>query len=778
MSPPVLTDHPTSTLIIAVGGMTCASCAQRIEKFVGRLDGVAQATVNLATEKLSVAYDPVTIRLPAIQEAVRRAGYEPLPSPGADAATDQRRRRQQDSRAVWWRFAAAAVFALPLLYVAMAPMLSWVRLPLPAALDPGRHPLGLALVELVLTIPVVIAGRRFYSRGFTGLVRRSPTMDSLVAVGTGAALVFSLYHVVRIAGGDAGAVDNLYFETAGVILTLVLFGKALEATSKSRTSEAVRKLIDLAPPTATVERPAPADGGPAVEVEVPVADIVPGDLVLVRPGGRVPVDGMVVAGRSTVDESMLTGESAPVDKRPGSAVYAATVNGFGRLDVATEKVGPDTALAQIVRLVEEAQGSKAPIAALADVVAGWFVPIVGAIAALAGLGWWIGQRDAEFALTVFISVLVIACPCALGLATPTALVVGTGRGAELGVLIKSGQALETAHKVTAVVLDKTGTITAGQPAVTDVVATDPAAAPSLLALAASAEQGSEHPLGRAVVAAALERDLPLRRPSEFEALPGLGLRATVGGGRVVVGNERLMTSQDIPLGALAEPAEAAARRGETPVFVALDGLPLGLITIADPVLASSPEAVRALRRQGLDVALVTGDNPATARAVAERVGVEHVMAEVTPAGKAHEVARLQAQGHVVAMVGDGINDAPALARADLGVAIGSGTDVAIESADVVLLRPDLAGVATALQLSRRVVRTIKQNLFWAFGYNVLGIPIAAGLLSLVGGPTLKPVLAAAAMSLSSVSVLANALRLKRFRPSGDHASGVGQNAVP
>jgi Cu+-exporting ATPase len=759
--------RPTSTVTIPVGGMTCAACVKRVEKFVGRLDGVAKVTVNLATEKATVAYDPAALRVPDIKGAIEKAGYQALDLSTGDALEEDRLRKAKAVRTLWAKFAVALLFTLPLLYLAMGPMLG---LPVPAALAPMAHPLAYGLTQLALVAPVVGVGYRFYTIGFKALAMRSPTMDSLIALGTSAAVVFSVYHVWLIARGDMMAVESHYFETAGVIITLILLGRSLEAVSKGRTSEAIKKLMNLAPKTAFR-----ADGDTIAEI--PVAEVQLGDILVVKPGGQVPVDGTVLDGHTAVDESMLTGESIPAEKSPGDPVYAATLNTTGSIRLAAEKVGQQTAIAQIVRLVEEAQASKAPIATLADRVAGVFVPVVCGIALVAGLAWWIGPADFEFSLKVFIAVLVIACPCALGLATPTAIMVGTGKGAELGILIKSGQALETAHKVAAVVLDKTGTITEGRPGVT---AVEP---PDILALAASAEQPSEHPLAQAIVTHAAAARLDLTAPRDFAAVPGRGVTATVGDLDVLAGNKALMDGEHVDTAAWQARAEELAQAGQTPMFIATrphaapatDSLTLtakpakyrlqGLIAVADTLKPSSREAIQTLHSQGLQVLMVTGDNARTAAAIAQEAGVDEVLADVLPGDKAAEIARLQATGRQVAMVGDGINDAPALAQADLGIAIGSGTDVALESADIVLMHSDLRDVPTALELSRRTVRTIKQNLFWAFGYNVLGIPIAAGVLVPFGGPELKPVFAAAAMSLSSVSVLLNALRLKRFRPA-------------
>jgi len=738
-----VSQQATATSIIPVGGMTCASCVRRVEKAISKLDGVAVASVNLASEKASVAYDPALVDLAAIKGAITGAGYEAL-EPAADVHSPSALAAQ------WRRFALAAVATVPLLYIAMGGLLGW---PLPGVVRPGPHPLAFAVAQVVLVAVPVGVGRGFYTRGVKAVIDRTPTMDTLIAVGTGAALVYSLVGVGRIAAGATAAVHNLYFDTAAVIIALVLLGKTLEATSKSHTGEAVKRLMSLAPATATVRR-----GG--VELDVAVGDVIVGDEVVVKPGGRLPADGVVIGGSSSVDESMLTGEALPVLKRAGDAVSAATINTTGTLAVRVTAVGDDTALAHIVRLVEQAQGSKAPIAALADVVAGYFVPIVVGVAVVAGLAWLIGTRDIALAMTIFISVLVIACPCALGLATPTAIMVGTGRGAELGLLIKSGEALERAHRVDTVVLDKTGTVTTGSPRVAG-VRPDGLTADELLALAAAVERPSGHPLGDAIVAEAEDRGLVLPAVTDFAAQPGLGVSGVVDGRRVLVGSRAWMPA----------PPEAGATEagtsGTSAVFVAVDGRTAGVIAVADRLKPSSPTAVRRLRRLGLRVMLLTGDQPAAARDVAEQAGIDDsdVLAGVLPAGKDAVIRRLQDGAAKVAMVGDGINDAPALARADVGIAVGAGTDVAIESAGIVAMRSDLGDVATAIQLSKATIANIKQNLFWAFGYNVVGIPVAAGVLHIFGGPLLNPMFAAAAMSLSSVSVLLNALRLKRFRPA-------------
>ena len=753
--------------VLDIGGMHCGSCAQRVEKALAGLEGVKAAYVNLATEKATVSYDPKLLDMDALRSAVEQAGFE-VTGTGEGTAEASPERKRDELKAQWARFVVAAAFALPLLYVAMAPMLTpLVALPWPTAFDPMREPLAYAALQIVLLAPVAFVGRRFYTTGFKLLLKRSPNMDSLIALGTSAAILFSLYNLWRILQGDHIAVESLYFETAGVILALVLLGKALEATAKNRTSDAIRKLMELAPETALVL----IKGS---EREIPVEKVRIGDVVVVKPGARIPVDGTVAEGHTSIDESMLTGESLPVDKGAGDAVYAATINTTGSIRFTAERVGSDTALARIVRLVEEAQGSKAPIAKLADVVAGYFVPVVCAIAVIAGLAWLIGTGgDVAFALTVFISVLVIACPCALGLATPTAIMVGTGKGAQRGILIKGGEALERAHAIDTVVLDKTGTVTEGRPVVTDIVSGSPEAGEgAVLQAAASLERYSEHPIGRAIVEGAKARGLELVPVRDFESIVGSGVRAYVehdeasgpgafSGKQLMAGNPQLMQDQGIkdPSGLLSA-YNGFSEQGKTAVFVACGEEAIGVIAVADSVKQNSQAAIARLKGMGISCAMITGDNRRTAEAIAHSVRIDRVLAEVLPDDKAHEVEKLQAEGRVVAMVGDGINDAPALVRADIGIAIGSGTDVAMESADIVLMNSDLMDVPSAIQLSKRTMRTIKQNLFWAFGYNVVGIPFAAGVLYLFGGPLLSPMIAAAAMSFSSISVLLNALRLK------------------
>jgi Cu+-exporting ATPase len=747
--------------------MTCAACSQRIEKAIRKLQGIETVTVNLATEKATIVYDPQTIRLSAIKETIEKAGYQALDFSKEGAVDEDKLRKEKEIKVLRMKFIVASSLGLPLLYIAMVPMITWFSLPFPKALAPMNFPFIYALAELILVIPIIAVGYRFYTVGFKNLIHRSPNMDSLIAVGTSAAVLYSIYNVWAIYNGNFRAVESLYFETAGVIIALILLGKSLEAVSKGRTSEAIKKLMGLAPKTAII-----IENG--VEKEIPIDEVLPGDIIVVKPGAKIPVDGEVTEGHTSIDESMLTGESMPVDKKAGDLVYAATINSNGVIQFKATRIGSDTALAQIIKLVEDAQGSKAPIAQMADIVSGYFVPIVCLIALFAGVAWFAassaglvnlppGKSALEFSLTIFISVLVIACPCALGLATPTAIMVGTGKGAENGILIKGGEALETAHKINTIVFDKTGTITEGKPEVTDIVTVPGIEKDYLLQISASAEKGSEHPLGQAIVKGAQSRGLEIFNTESFQAITGRGIEAGIKGVAVLAGNKKLMDEKGISLVELEADLDRLAGEGKTPMYVALDGKLAGIVAVADVLKKSSKAAIESLHKMGIEVAMITGDNKKTADAIARQVGIDRVLSEVLPQDKSAEVKKLQDEGRKVAMVGDGINDAPALAQADIGIAIGSGTDVAMESADIVLMRSDLMDVPTAVTLSKRTIRNIKQNLFWAFGYNVLGIPIAAGVLYLLGGPLLNPIFAAAAMSMSSVSVLTNALRLKRFK---------------
>ena len=746
-----------SEVTIPIGGMTCASCSARVEKVLGKLEGITSATVNLATEKATVHYDTQQIKLSTIRQAIEKAGYQALEIEKKTAIDEDKLRKEKEIRTLKTKLIVSATFGIPLLYLAMGAMIWWLRLPIPSFLEPMQYPLTYAIVQIILVIPIIIAGHRFYSVGFKAIIQRSPNMDSLIAMGTSAAILYSLYSVYQISSGNFGAVEDLYFETAGVIITLILLGKYLEAVSKGKTSEAIKKLMGLAPKTAIVIR----DGA---EIETPIDEVEIDDVILVKPGGKIPVDGIVIEGNTAIDESMLTGESMPIDKKSGDAVYAASINKNGVIKFRATKIGGDTALAQIIKLVEDAQGSKAPIAQLADIVSSYFVPIVFVIAVLAFAGWYFTGHTFVFAMTIFISILVIACPCALGLATPTAIMVGTGKGAEYGILIKGGEALETTHLIDTIVFDKTGTITEGKPEVTDIVTTAGVDRDWLLQIAASAEKGSEHPLGEAIVRGAQKENLETLKIDTFKAIPGYGIEVEVGGSQLLLGNRKMMDENSISLITLEEESDRLAEEGKTPMYIAMDGTLSGIIAVADVVKASSKAAIAKLHEMGIEVAMITGDNQKTAATIARLVGIDRVLAEVLPQDKSNEVKKLQSEGRKVAMVGDGINDAPALVQADIGIAIGSGTDVAMESADIVLMRSDLMDVPTAIKLSKSTIRNIKQNLVWAFGYNVAGIPIAAGLFYLFGGPLLNPIFAAAAMSLSSVSVLTNALRLKGFKP--------------
>lgn len=738
-----------------IEGMTCAACSARVEKVVNKLEGISSAVVNLTTERMSVEYDEQKLNIDDIGKAVERAGYgwSIIKNQSNDA---DKLKKQKEIRTLFIKFAVAAFFTIPLLYLSMGPMITWFNVPVPSFVNPDVNPLNFALAQIFLTLPVLVAGYRFYYVGFRAILMRSPNMDSLIAMGTSAAVLYGIYSVYQITRGDHHYVHSLYFETAGVIISLILLGKSFEALSKGKTSEAIKNLMGLAPKTALVIRN-------NSEVELPIEEVVPGDIIIVKPGQKIPVDGIVLEGDTAVDESMLTGESIPVDKKSGDNIYAASINKNGTVTFKATKVGADTALSQIIKLVEDAQTSKAPIAKMADIVSGYFVPIVFGIAVLAFISWMIAGKGVEFSLTIFISVLVIACPCALGLATPTAIMVGTGKGAENGILIKGGEALEITHKIDTVIFDKTGTITEGKPHVTEIYSADGIDDLQVLKLAAAVEKNSEHPLGEAIVRKAMEQNLDLQRVDNFIAITGKGVRAKLDNVEVLVGNSRFIEEEQIDTSKMKDIASNLAKQGKTSMYVAVNGSLTGIIAVSDVVKSTSKSAIKALKDINIQVVMITGDSKVTAASIAEQVEIEQVFAEVLPKDKANEVARLQKQNRKVLMVGDGINDAPALAQADIGMAIGSGTDVAMESADIVLMHSDLMDVVKAIRLSKSTIRNIKQNLFWAFAYNVAGIPVAAGVLYLLGGPLLNPVFAAAAMSLSSISVLLNALRLKRFK---------------
>lgn len=731
-----------------VEGMTCAVCAGRVEKVTKKIEGVQDSVVNLTTEKMSITVDDDIVTYGDIKRAVEKAGYKLV----REEEKENTEKKLSDKDKLLRRLIFSCIFTIPLLIVTMGHM---VGMPLPKIIDPMVNPMNFAVFQIILTVPVMAIGYKFYLIGFKNLIKLSPNMDSLIAVGTSAAFLYSVFGMYKIATGDTSYAMHLYFEAAVTILTLITLGKYLEAISKGKTSEAIKKLMGLAPKTATIIR----EGN---EIVIPIDEVVVGDIILVKPGEKLPVDGEVIEGSTAIDESMLTGESIPVEKIVGSNVIGASINKTGFIKYKATKVGRDTALSQIIKLVEDAQGSKAPIAKMADVISAYFVPIVIGLAIFSAIAWLIAGETPVFALTIFISVLVIACPCALGLATPTAIMVGTGKGAENGVLIKGGEALEITHKINTIVFDKTGTITEGKPVVTDIVSRGKENN-ILLALAASAEKGSEHPLGEAIVRAAIEKNIELKSLENFNAIPGHGIEVVIENESILLGNLKLMKERSIDIGELRVEADRLANEGKTPMFIAINNSLEGIIAVADTVKPSSINAIKELHTMGIKVAMITGDNKKTAEAIAKQVGIDIVLSEVLPEDKANEVKKLQGKDDKVAMVGDGINDAPALAQADIGIAIGSGTDVAIESADIVLMRSDLMDVIVAIKLSKATIRNIKQNLFCAFGYNVLGIPVAMGVLHIFGGPLLNPMIAAAAMSLSSVSVLANALRLKKFK---------------
>lgn len=745
-----------------IKGMHCAACSARIERVVGNLNGVSLCSVNLATEKAKIAYDPLTITISAIKQAVAGLGFS------AEVATEQDDGsggsqetidRLQDMRN---RLIPAFILALLIMCLSMAGMFG---ITLPEVLHPDYSPFIYAVVQFLLLLPVLYLGRNFYLNGIPALLRGGPNMDSLIAIGTGAACIYSTWNLVEIGLGFNPVVraHDLYFESAAMLIALVSLGKYLEARSKARTTDAIRQLLQLAPETATLVD----ENG---QRQVAVAEIKVEDRLLIRPGERIPVDGVIVDGVSAVDESMLTGESMPVMKRKDDKIFGGTLNKNGSFTMQAQKVGRDTMLARIVKLVQDAQGTKAPIANLADRISLYFVPTVIGIASLAGLSWFFfGGADFSFSLRIFIAVLVIACPCAMGLATPTSIMVGTGRGAQLGVLVKSGEVLEVAQKVSCVVFDKTGTLTLGRPVVTDIVPIACYDEALLLRLAAGAESRSEHPLAEAIIGEAQKKELVIPEPVSFSASPGRGIASSMqlDGEQydILLGNSEFLRENIIE--GLGEQVETQASelsdQGKTVLFLAINKILAGLLAIADPLKAEAKKTIQELERMGIKVVMLTGDNEKTAHAVAVQAGITRVVAGVMPDNKEEEIVRLQKNGEIVAMVGDGINDAPALARADVGIAMGTGIDVAVESADIVLMNGHLAGVGRAIGLSRATMRNIRQNLFWAFAYNVVGIPVAAGLLALFGGPTLNPMIGGAAMALSSVSVVSNALRLRWYQ---------------
>lgn len=752
-----------------VTGMTCSACSSRVEKCVSKLPGMDQVTVNLLTNSMQVEYDESVLNERQIIDAVVKAGYgaslrtehQPGDTRSVVKASQGENPAEAEQKQMKFRLKVSFLFLIPLMYVSMGHM---VGLPLPSFLTGVENGVSFAFTQLLLCLPVLYVNRKYFSKGFQTLFHLSPNMDSLIAIGSSASLIYGIFAIYRMSyglgHGDMELVHryyhDLYFESAAMILALITVGKYLEARSKGKTSEAIKKLMDLAPKTAVVER-----GGK--ETEIPVEQVQPGDIVVVRPGSSIPVDGFIIEGSTSVEEAAITGESIPVHKQVNDTVIGATMNKTGFIRFKATRVGNDTTFSQIIRLVEEASSSKAPIAKIADKIAGIFVPTVIGIAMVTAIVWLAVGASFEFVLSCAISVLVISCPCALGLATPVAIMVGTGKGAENGILIKSGEALETAHSIQCVVLDKTGTITQGHPVVTDVetIWKDK----DFLALAAGLEAKSEHPLAEAILEFTQHRNVLPWEVEEFLSLPGKGVKGKIKGSWYFAGNSRMMEDEGISLDNWKEKMEKLADQGKTPMLFAKEKKILGVISVADVVKPTSREAVRQLKEQGIEVVMLTGDNKRTAEAIRKELNIDQVIAEVMPQDKEREIARLQEQGKKVAMIGDGVNDAPALARADVGMAIGAGTDVAIESADVVLMKNDLLDAVTAIRLSKAVIRNIKENLFWAFFYNSLGIPVAAGVFYAAFGLKLNPMIGAAAMSMSSIFVVSNALRLKRFQVS-------------
>ncbi len=759
-----------------VTGMTCSACSSRVDKCVRKLDGVKDVNVNLLTNSMNVIYDENVIQSSAIVSAVVAAGYGASPdqpsAPGAASSAPKAQKTDvlaNQMKSMKHRLIISFAFMIPLMYVSMGSMMG---LPLPGFLSGMENAVAFALTQFLLCLPIVYVNRKYFQVGFKTLLHGAPNMDTLIAIGSSASLIYGIFAIYRM-GYGLGVQDlelvhryhmDLYFESAAMILTLITLGKTLEARSKGKTGEALAKLMDLAPETAIVER----DGQ---EVEIPSSQVAAGDIVIVKPGSRVPVDGFIIEGSSSLDESAITGESIPVEKNVGDTVVSATINKTGYFKFKATRVGDDTTLSQIIHLVEEASSSKAPIAKIADKIAGIFVPVVMTIAVVAAIVWLLLGYSFEFAMSIGISVLVVSCPCALGLATPVAIMVGTGKGAENGILIKSGEALETAHSIDTVVMDKTGTITQGRPQVTDIISYLPQK--ELLQIAGALEKQSEHPLAEAILKQAEGLDLPA--VAEFEAISGRGVTGIINGTRYYAGNQALMEEHQIDISSAEADLSRLADEGKTPLLFAAEGQYLGIIAVSDVIKPTSREAIRQFKEIGINVVMLTGDNKRTAEAIRRQLDIPSVIAEVLPQDKEREIARLQADGHVTAMIGDGINDAPALARADVGIAIGAGTDVAMESADIVLMKSDLMDAVTAVQLSKAVLRNIKQNLFWAFFYNSIGIPLAAGLFFIPFALKLSPMFGAAAMSLSSVCVVSNALRLKFFKPKKAVGSAASQS---
>ena len=755
-------------LILKINGMSCTACARSIERNIKKIDGIYEANVNFATETLSVSFENKKINYETINNSVIKTGFSIVKDKENIDALKMAKYKSDKIKLI-----ISMIFSIPLFYISMAPMIPFIKLPYPNILSHSEHPLNFALTALILCIPVMLSGYKFYTVGFSSLFRKNPNMDSLIAIGTTSAFIYSVYSTFLIAKGNVSSVHNIYFESTAVIIALVQFGKYLESKSKSKAGEAIKKLIELSPKTARIIRD-------SNEIEVPINEIILNDIVVVRPGEKIPIDGEIIEGFSSIDEAMITGESIPVDKKVGDKVIGASINKLGSFKFKVTSIGENTMLSQIIKLVEDAQGSKAPIAHIADVVSSYFVPVVIVIAITSSLAWAISGSGITFALTVFVSILVIACPCALGLATPTAIMVATGKGAKLGILFKNAQALEHAKKTSVVMFDKTGTLTEGYPFVTDIISSDEN---HTLQIAASAENTSEHPLGEAIVRMAKEKNIEMLKVVDFYSMTGFGVECVINAKKVLLGNKKLMETNNIDTAMFVSESDRLSRQGKTSIYVSENNKLIGIIACSDKIKHDAIETIKSIHKLGIKTAMITGDNKKTANYVAKEIGIDMVFSEVLPEDKSNEVKKLQSEGFVVAMVGDGINDAPALTQANIGIAIGNGTDIAIESADIVLVKSNTHDVVTAIELSRATIRNIKQNLFWAFCYNTLGIPIAAGVLhlfrheillssfgdalaSIMGSSLLlNPMFAALAMSLSSISVVSNSLRLNLFKAS-------------
>ncbi len=733
-------------ITVIIDGMNCAACSAAAERALNKLDGVS-ASVNLASEKAYIEYDDSSVKYSELEKAISDAGFKMLDE--QEYAELREKKKAKEHKIAKIKLIIALIFSVPLFYIAMGPMIG-----LPSPVDDST-PFMYALIQLLLAVPVMISGYKFYTSGYSKLIKGNPNMDSLVAVGTSSAFLYSIYSFILIILGDKHAVHHLYFESTAIIITLVMVGKFLESNSRSKTSEAIKKLGTLAPKTASVKRNGSITVIPAEEIEI-------GDIIVIKPGESFPCDGRIISGATAVNESMLTGESLPVEKQKGDTVFAGTVNGNGSVEFEAEKIGSDTSLSQIIKMVEEASGSKAPIARLADKVAGVFTVTVITIALVAAVIWFIAQRDFELSLKIFISVLVIACPCALGLATPTAIITATGRAAEYGILFKNAQALEYTNKITTVVFDKTGTVTEGKPDVTDVITYGDTTENELLAVASALEKNSEHPIASAIAAYAESKNIAEKNVSEFSAVSGFGVKAFIDNALCCAGKPDMLRNMGIDISEAELIISELSSQGKTLSLIAQNDKLIGIIAAADKIRDTSRSAIEKLNSMGIKTVMLTGDNSAAAEYIAKEAGISTVIAEVLPEQKENEIQKLKESGEFTAMCGDGINDAPALTAADVGIAIGSGTDIAIDCADIVLVRSSLEGVAEAIRISHATVKNIKQNLFWAFCYNSLGIPVAAGLLYAFGGPLLNPMIGAAAMSLSSVSVVTNALRLRKI----------------